>query len=267
MTRVCKTCGINKPIAEFAVGKGYAGGRRPHCKPCAGAAEKKRILPALLKKAQERQAKKAAYQPPLRQACNVCSVEKDRVEFPKESRCKTGIATECSACKRKRGRELMKTKRQADPEADRAYRRVHYHKNLDKSRAYGAQKARDRAAADPEARNAYQRAAYAKNPFRMREATRRRRAMKAGVFTENFTEDQWLAILEANDHRCSYCLQKCDALEPDHMVALARGGEHTAANITPACETCNTSKNDKSLLEIFNTRLLIGQRMGNHFKE
>jgi len=32
--KVCKTCGEQKPIEDFPERYGYAGSRRPHCKPC-----------------------------------------------------------------------------------------------------------------------------------------------------------------------------------------------------------------------------------------
>jgi hypothetical protein len=32
--KTCKTCGEEKPLDDFPDGAGYAGGKRPHCKPC-----------------------------------------------------------------------------------------------------------------------------------------------------------------------------------------------------------------------------------------
>jgi 5-methylcytosine-specific restriction endonuclease McrA len=48
---------------------------------------------------------------------------------------------------------------------------------------------------------------------------------------------------------CSYC---CEDVMPkdrtlDHVVPLARGGAHTADNVTMACKRCNSSKRDQDL--------------------
>jgi hypothetical protein len=32
--KTCKTCGESKPLGEFYKAAGYAGGVKPHCKPC-----------------------------------------------------------------------------------------------------------------------------------------------------------------------------------------------------------------------------------------
>lgn len=59
------------------------------------------------------------------------------------------------------------------------------------------------------------------------------------------TRDEWLDILEYFGHRCAYCLRHestCGKLTQDHVVALSRGGEHTAENVVPACVPCNSTK-------------------------
>lgn len=85
------------------------------------------------------------------------------------------------------------------------------------------------------------------------------------------TASQWAAILDAHSHRCTYCgasdqsegrrglpprLQRTAAerdeadrlrrgrLEKDHYMPVSLGGAHTAANIVPACYSCNHAKYD-----------------------
>jgi 5-methylcytosine-specific restriction endonuclease McrA len=60
------------------------------------------------------------------------------------------------------------------------------------------------------------------------------------------TSTQWLAILNANKHRCYYCKVKT-RLTMDHVIPLSKGGKHTASNIVPACGPCNSRKHDKIL--------------------
>jgi 5-methylcytosine-specific restriction endonuclease McrA len=142
----------------------------------------------------------------------------------------------------------------------RARARAGYAANLEHYRAYHTEKQRAYREADPERIRQRDRASYAASPFRMREAARKRRALLANVSGPGLTESEWSEILEINDHRCAYCLEQSNSLEVDHIVALARGGSHSADNVVPACETCNTSKNDRSLLEIFHPHLQIEQR-------
>lgn len=56
------------------------------------------------------------------------------------------------------------------------------------------------------------------------------------------TKQEWAQVLEAHDSRCAYCLEKKPRLEQDHVIALDRGGEHTADNVVPACRICNATK-------------------------
>jgi 5-methylcytosine-specific restriction endonuclease McrA len=53
---------------------------------------------------------------------------------------------------------------------------------------------------------------------------------------------EWAEILEVHDRRCAYCLRRHDALQQDHVIALANGGAHAADNIVPACPKCNRRK-------------------------
>lgn len=77
-------------------------------------------------------------------------------------------------------------------------------------------------------------------------ATARRRVrISAG---DGVSAAEWVEILQAFNHRCGYCLAD-GPLEMEHMVALSRGGVHTASNVVPACARCNRRKGTKSLLE------------------
>lgn len=56
------------------------------------------------------------------------------------------------------------------------------------------------------------------------------------------TAEQWEALKALYDDRCAYCHQRVRVLEQDHVVPLARGGEHAVFNIVPACRDCNARK-------------------------
>jgi hypothetical protein len=83
------------------------------------------------------------------------------------------------------------------------------------------------------------------NPDKVRAREERRRARAAGVARIDLTHEDWMAILEYHDHRCAYCLERARRLEKDHVIALVRGGDHTADNIVPACRSCNATKHVK----------------------
>lgn len=73
----------------------------------------------------------------------------------------------------------------------------------------------------------------------------RRRAVKRAAKSCRVTTLEWLAILEAHNNRCAYCLRQTVRLAQDHVVPLSRGGWHGADNIVPACKSCNSRKSNK----------------------
>jgi 5-methylcytosine-specific restriction endonuclease McrA len=75
--------------------------------------------------------------------------------------------------------------------------------------------------------------------FKDREKKSRRRA----VYSEGtITPEQWQEICIRHDNRCAYCAAKPDVLEMDHVLAISKGGAHSASNIVPACKPCNSAK-------------------------
>jgi 5-methylcytosine-specific restriction endonuclease McrA len=79
----------------------------------------------------------------------------------------------------------------------------------------------------------------------------RRRARKA-MAGGNVTQEEWLEQLEVFGHRCAYCLEKCDKLQMEHVIPIARGGPHTIDNVVPSCGPCNFRKYDRGPLALVN---------------
>lgn len=50
-------------------------------------------------------------------------------------------------------------------------------------------------------------------------------------------------------HKCVYC--GCPAQTFDHILAQAKGGPHTADNLNFTCNSCNSSKSTKSIVDFF----------------
>jgi 5-methylcytosine-specific restriction endonuclease McrA len=117
--------------------------------------------------------------------------------------------------------------------------------------------AKARAALDPVEQAAYMRAYFlshrdeirdshreyrAANAPAVREYRRRHQALKRGAPVSDFTLEQWEAIKLAFGGHCAYCGVECASPEQEHIIALSKGGSHTASNIVPACRSCNARK-------------------------
>lgn len=77
-----------------------------------------------------------------------------------------------------------------------------------------------------------------------------RRAREAGA-TGSWIWSDFMRIAHRFDFCCAYCGEKPsdEAVTPDHVVPLAKGGFDSAANLLPACRSCNSSKGARSLDE------------------
>ena len=66
--------------------------------------------------------------------------------------------------------------------------------------------------------------------------------MRLANVENTLTTEEWKAILEYFNHRCAYCRRAGLKLTKDHVIAIVRGGGHTAENVVPACQRCNSMK-------------------------
>ena len=109
----------------------------------------------------------------------------------------------------------------------------------------------------PEEARAYDAAQYAKHskqsatkgrrwraehPEKVHEYVRKRRAEKHNAPINDFTAAQWQEMKEHYGYKCVYCGRKMQRLTQDHITPLSQGGSHTASNIVPACQSCNSKK-------------------------
>lgn len=92
---------------------------------------------------------------------------------------------------------------------------------------------------------AYRRAYRDGNRDKVRAANQRRKRLLRGATVHDLTSEQWAAILDLFDHRCAYCARDDRPLTQDHLIPLSRGGGHTADNVVPACQPCNSRKGDR----------------------
>ena len=72
------------------------------------------------------------------------------------------------------------------------------------------------------------------------------RARKRGA-KGSHTAAQWLARVQFYGWRCVYCGKQLTmrTLTQDHRIPLKRGGTNFAANLVPACRSCNCRKGSR----------------------
>jgi len=80
------------------------------------------------------------------------------------------------------------------------------------------------------------------HPEKIKAKSDRRRAQRAQAPINDFTVAQWQEMKAAYGHTCAYCGRKMQRLSQDHITPLSKGGTHTASNIVPACQSCNSQK-------------------------
>ena len=83
--------------------------------------------------------------------------------------------------------------------------------------------------------------------IRAKRVRRRGREHNAGG---TYTWAEVIHLFLAFDRCCAYCREEIDGQpEPDHVVALSRGGSNSITNILPSCSLCNSDKRDLLLHE------------------
>ena len=155
-----------------------------------------------------------------------------------------------------------------DPEQRRAYGRAWMKRNPEKARE-AMRRWRER---HPEAHRAENAAYYARhteqlkrriwdyhraNPAIVRAKSQKHRALRLAA-EGSFTPGEWQELVNSYDGRCAYC-GKAAKVEPDHRVALSRGGSNRIENILPACRRCNARKHRMSEAE-FRARLAVERK-------
>jgi 5-methylcytosine-specific restriction endonuclease McrA len=165
----------------------------------------------------KQKARHRAKNPPRNVACKDCGgpVSRKKVD-----------AFLCLACARKRAEAIRSIWRVANPEYGRAHYARHRSAYLERVKLARIER--------PEQAKTYA-------------ANRRARVRNA---EGKLTLVEWREILTYFGNRCAYCLEPLAAPTRDHVIPVARGGKHVAANIVPACNDCNGRKQARTLLQI-----------------
>lgn len=63
-----------------------------------------------------------------------------------------------------------------------------------------------------------------------------------------FTDNDWISLKNRFNNSCAYCSSNLP-LSLDHIIPVAKGGNHSIGNFLPACLRCNSSKCNKTIAE------------------
>ena len=55
-------------------------------------------------------------------------------------------------------------------------------------------------------------------------------------------------VLESSNYICHYC--GAHANTADHLQPVSKGGSHDLSNLVAACKTCNSTRQDKTMVRL-----------------
>ena len=195
--------------------------------------------------------------------CKECKRDYDRRRYAKN---REAVKAQSKAY-REGNREVIaereKAYREKNREAIAYYQKAYYSKNrgaiLEYQKAYrgenrGARLEYQKAyrGKNREAIAEYQKAYRKAHPDKIRAKGHRRRANLAGVPQDGLVYEL--------DPFCAVCYST-ESLTVEHMVPISRGGPDTLGNKATMCQSCNSSKNVKSILDADFTVWLVKRRM------
>lgn len=192
--------------------------------------------------------------------CVGCGETKPVSEFHKQAKQTDGYRPRCKVCRKVesvvwyRDNSAVIKKRtqrwqQEHSEQYRAYLKEWYANNKDRKQALDRRY---------NAEHREERKAYQQRPEVMAKARQNTKNQKAkrklamGATHHPITAAEWADLKAEYLFRCVYCGALETTEEPltqDHIVPLKQGGDHSLANIVPACGRCNREKHTMSLVE------------------
>ena len=77
-------------------------------------------------------------------------------------------------------------------------------------------------------------------------SSQKRRALKKSTIA-TLTTEQWQESLDFFGNSCAYCEKVVTGLQQEHVIPVDLKGGYTRTNIIPACQSCNSSKQKRTL--------------------
>ncbi len=201
--------------------------------------------------------------------CLGCGLSKEYSEFHHQKSSPDGYRPRCKQCRKASSRAYYEDNADAIKKRVSSWRTANREQYLEYGRQYRSDPKNRAHKAELDGRYYQQHRedilAYNKTPDRRAahrvnakyQKAKRKAAIESTI--EPITAEQWQEIQASYLLLCVYCLEKCDDLTMDHVVALNRGGDHTAGNVVPACRKCNREKTDKSVIVFLAERPITAQ--------
>lgn len=70
----------------------------------------------------------------------------------------------------------------------------------------------------------------------------------------DYTVEQWHDACSAFSMQCAYC-GATHSLTMDHVIPVSKGGMTVVSNIIPACQSCNSSKQNKDMIQWYTDQI------------
>lgn len=189
--------------------------------------------------------------PLFMKTCSSCKQDKPTDDFANNKSSPDGLDYYCRECKRakylarkeaacSKARELYSEKREdilahkkqyylENKESKQEYNQEYYEYNRNKIRQQQAQWSKN-------------------NPDKKREHSARRRALIMNA-TVDMPDNYWQILLDTFGPFCMNpeCKNEDPVLTHDHVIPLAKDGEHSLRNSQILCSRCNSSKGTKTI--------------------
>jgi 5-methylcytosine-specific restriction endonuclease McrA len=246
----CTTCGVVKYFGEFGKGSSGAGGVTSRCKVCAAEYNRKyreknkeALADSRRKYCEENKGALAEYQRKYREE-NREAIAELRRKWNEENKERV---TEYGRKYREKNKEALADNRRKYCEENKEKRAEYNRKYREKSKGKRAEYDRKRYQENREKEVERVRKWQKENPEKKAEYNSKRRARRVNA-AGSHTAEQVKARFDYYGNKCIYCGSD-ENLQIEHRIPLARGGSDWAANLAPACKSCNCSKGTKTETE------------------
>jgi len=176
--------------------------------------------------------------------CTDCGETKPLTEFSPNKTCRGGYVHYCKPCKAARDRAYYLSNKERKQKEFAAYYAENRERLVERFRMNNIKRRQNPEWAE---RQRQKNREYARTHLVKRnEDNKKRRERLANAPVNDFTKEQWEALKQAYQNRCAYCSRDLAKFHTDHVIPIARHGEHSARNIVPSCGPCNTRKGMRS---------------------
>jgi len=179
----------------------------------------------------------------MRGSCRTCDAEYLREYYKKNKQRMYAKNREWVMNNREKDRQSKRDWKKRNPKADKEY----YEKNKEWILPRNSEYRKN----NPDKMRYYKRKWKVVNREKVYQDNRTRELNKqSGVYSIK----EWENTMSYFNHECAYCGTIPELLTQDHVIPLSKGGPYTVENIIPACGSCNSSKNNATLIEWYETK-------------